>query len=107
MQNDSDLTLMPSKGDFHESLTKQGSNAIFIDDDNLHNSQNFHSSDDKALTLGRRRVLFKVQGKLTSPYENRSRQQFTPLTRGMFSGDTNNPLNLISEGTIDTVIDQP
>jgi hypothetical protein len=65
--NDSDITLMPSKETFNETLSKQGSNPILIDDDNAQNSQNLHFSDDKALTLGRRHVLFKVQGKLTSP----------------------------------------
>lgn len=64
-------------------------------------------SDDKTLTLGRRRVLFKVQGKLTSPSENRSRQQLTPNHQGLNTGINNNPINLISYGTIDTTIDQP
>ena len=106
--NDSDITLMPSKETYNETFSKQGSNAIFIDDDNVQNSQNLHFSDDKALTLGRRRVLFKVQGKLTSPGESRSRQQLAPLNAGLLNtADTNNPMNLVSDGTLDTFIDQP
>ena len=33
--NDSDITLMPSKEFYNETFSKQGSNAILIDDDNV------------------------------------------------------------------------
>jgi hypothetical protein len=47
-------------------MSKNNTGPIPIDDENIKTLQ----TEDKTATLGRRRVLFKINGKLTSPLNN-------------------------------------